>query len=212
MCASPESQRGRPRDPERPGRSPGPSPAKSDAFLSLAEECRRQVQAAIEKAIGPRLRGRVEAADVLQEVLFDGAREFGRYFPDGQPAREEFLAWIRTVIAHRIQILVRHHLRAQRRTADREERLGSSGGASIADPRGRTPSSEIMQGERRGQVEEALQRLPESWRKFVRLVYFEGLDVGEAGDRMGWTRKTTYSTHWKVLDKLGKLLKEEEES
>ncbi len=159
-----------------------------------------------QKALGPRLRGRVETSDVLQEAVSAGAREFGRYFPSGIPSREEFMAWFRAVLHFRVKKLARWHLGAQGRDPGREEPLGSSQGGRVADPLARTPSSLAMERERDLAVEEALAELPEKWRTFVHLVYFEGLRVGEAGRRLGWKPRSTHAAHWKILRKLGRLL------
>jgi RNA polymerase sigma-70 factor, ECF subfamily len=191
----------------KPLERPVAGTSRVGVFLALAEECRPEIEAMARSALGPRLRIRIESSDVLQEALAAGAGEFGRYFPSGTPPRAHFIAWFGAVLRFRAQMLARWHLNAQRRDPQRERRLDSSQGSRFADTEARTASSLAMERERNLAVQEALDQLPEKWRTFVRLVYFEGLRVGEAGRRLDWKPQSAHAVHWKILQRLGNLLR-----
>ncbi len=81
----------------------------------------RRYQARLRRMIGfrldPRLQGRIDSSDVLQDVCLEAWQHLGSYVE--QPDTPFFL-WLRAVATHKIHDLHRHHLGAQMRDARRE--------------------------------------------------------------------------------------------
>src|SRR5215472_7956514 len=68
--------------------------------------------------IDRRMAARVDPSDVVQEALADAARNLSDYIEE-RPL--PFYPWLRQFAWERLLQLHRHHLRAQRRSVDREQ-------------------------------------------------------------------------------------------
>src|SRR5262245_36931439 len=114
--------------------------------------------------LDPRLQGRVDPSDVLQETYLDAALSLPEYLRN--PSLPFFL-WLRLLAGHRLGRLHRQHLGTQRRDAGREISLyhnglpGASSAALAAQLLGREcrPSEEARRAELRLRLQEALNRM-----------------------------------------------------
>src|SRR5207249_4793941 len=110
-----------------------------------------------------RLRGRLDASDVLQEAFLD-VRKKAAEFPVKQMSA---YLWLRLIVAERLLILHRHHLGARRRDAGREVSLGAGGLpnasthslARLLLGRLTSPTRAALRAERRLRLREALDRM-----------------------------------------------------
>lgn len=78
----------------------------------------------------------------------------------------------------------------------------------IADEYARTPEQIVMDGDRQARLLRAMRYLPDREKKLLGLVYYGGLDVKEAGLRLGWSSSSADRHHKEALAKLRGLVGE----
>jgi RNA polymerase sigma-70 factor (ECF subfamily) len=156
-------------------------------LLTHRERLRRMVVLRLD----PRLQGRVDPSDVLQDVCLEAAARLAEYLQ--RPAMPFFL-WLRLTVGQRLAALHRHHLGAEMRDAGREVSLyrnavpGASSAALAAQRLGHDtrPSEAAVRAERKLRVEEALTGLDPLDREVLALRHFEQLSA--AGRVWRWCK------------------------
>src|SRR5437868_2984584 len=88
------------------------------ARQQLLARHRQRLRRMIALRLDRRLAARVDPSDVVQETLAEADRKLGKYLAD-RPL--PFYPWLRQIAVERLAKLHRSHLRADRRSADREE-------------------------------------------------------------------------------------------
>jgi RNA polymerase sigma-70 factor (ECF subfamily) len=137
-----------------------------------------------------RLRGKVDASDVVQEVLLKAY--LGQSQMHGQTEGER-KAWLRMVLANTLADLVRRFLRGGKRNVGREQSLEEAVQESSADlgrwlaDGGASPGEQAVAGEQLLWLAEGLAALPEDQRQAVRLRHLHGRSVGAIAREMGRT-------------------------
>jgi RNA polymerase sigma-70 factor (ECF subfamily) len=184
----------------------------SPALGRLLESYRSYLTVLAGVQIGRRLRGKVDAADAVQEAFLGAFRDF----PQFRGASEaEFLGWLRQVLASVLANLVRHYHGTQQRDVRLERRLTVElDQSSHALDRAliAAQSSPSQQAARREQsviLADALARLPEEWRDLLILRHLEGLTFPEVARRLGRTVDSIKKQWPKALARLRRLLEEE---
>jgi RNA polymerase sigma-70 factor (ECF subfamily) len=161
--------------------------------------------------LDPRLRGRVDPSDVLQETYLDAARRLDDYLRD-RPL--PFFLWLRQLAGTRLAKLNRYHFRAARRDARREVPLFAGGvpGASsvaLADQllaSGSRPSETAARGELRERLLDALEQMDPLDREVLALRHFEQLTNSETARALGLTSGAASKRYVRALEKLRALL------
>lgn len=133
----------------------------------------------------PRLRARIDATDVMQEMYIEAARRFPAYCE--KPGMPLFL-WLRFLALQKLMELHRRHLGTQARDAQREISIdqGPSPEATSAVLAARllgkqtSPSEAAMRLELQMQLEEKLNELEPIDREVLALRHFEQLSNNEA--------------------------------
>src|SRR5262245_55096457 len=157
-----------------------------DLVVRHADRLRRMLLLRLD----PRVRGRVDPSDVLQEAFLDAARGLVEYLR--QPPLPFYL-WLRQLTGTRLAKAHRQHLGVQARDVRREVGLGTAilpgvSSAVLADgllAREARPSEAAMQAELRGRLEQVLDRLEELDREVIALRHFEQLNNAEAACVLG---------------------------
>jgi RNA polymerase sigma-70 factor (ECF subfamily) len=131
------------------------------------------------------LQAKESPSDLVQQTLAEAYRDFPQ-FQGGSEA--EWRAWVRRILLHNLQNLVRYYHR-ERRDVSREvaAHTDSSGPApldGLAAP-GPLPCTRIEQAEQTQLLDEALAELPKDYREVIRLRYELNLPFAEIGSRMG---------------------------
>jgi RNA polymerase sigma-70 factor, ECF subfamily len=156
----------------------------------------------------PRLAGRADPSDVVQEALTAAADRLGEY------ARERplpFYPWLRQFAADRLADLHRRHLYAARRSVSREhaDDLPDGSAAELAARLIDTapgPSEHLRRAERRERVRTALQLLPAADREVLALRFLEELTAGEVAAVLGVTEAAAKKRVFRALARLQPLL------
>ncbi|HKI38059.1 MAG TPA: sigma-70 family RNA polymerase sigma factor [Gemmataceae bacterium] len=137
-----------------------------------------------------RLRGKVDAFDVVQDTLLKAFEH--REQLRGQSAAER-QAWLRQILANTLADTVRRFLAGQKRDVGREQSLDDAVRQSserlqgwLADGRA-PPADEAARNERLLGLAEGLAELPDDQREAVRRKHLHGMPVGEVARQMGKT-------------------------
>ena len=131
--------------------------------------------------IDSRLHARLDASDLVQQTCLSVHKRIEEFQGDDVP---QFLAWLRQVHDHNIQNALRDQLRAGKRNAGREERLGER---ELQRDQA-TPSQIAVQNEETARLSQAIGQLPADEQQVLRLRYLDGRTLEEVSREMGLTR------------------------
>jgi RNA polymerase sigma-70 factor (ECF subfamily) len=154
------------------------------ALARLFDHYRDRLARMVELRMDPRLRSRLDVADVLQEAYLEVARDLDAYLRD---AKLPPLLWLRLHVGRRLTLLHRQHLGTRMRDADREILLyqgalpEASSAALAAMLLGRltSPTQAAQRAEQILRVQEALNALDPIDREILALRHFEQLGRSE---------------------------------
>jgi len=155
--------------------------------------------------IGRRLRGKVDASDVVQEAFLKAHRDFQMFRGTSE---KEWLRWLRQILAMNLAQLVRHYCGTGRRDLGLERRLTvemdqSSNALDRALVAAQSsPSQQAARREQAVLLADALEHLPEAYREVIILSHLEGLGFPEVARRMGRTVDSVKHLWARALDKL----------
>lgn len=174
--------------------------AGDDALLaSLFERYRERLARMVQFRLDPRLVGRIDAEDVLQEAYLEAGKRLQAFRDDVKP----FLVWIRLITQQTMVDLHRKHLGAKMRNAGREIKAPASGtlsGFFVAHIT--SPSGAVMREEIRQQIEAALAAMDEIDREVLLLRHFEELSNKEAADVLGIQENAASNRYVRALGRL----------
>jgi RNA polymerase sigma-70 factor (ECF subfamily) len=173
------------------------------------ESLRRMVRSRLDRAMNRR----VDASDVVQDVLFEASQRLADYLND---PRMPFGLWLRHIAQDRIIDLHRRHRTAARRSLDREQPLAAAGdenhsspdyAARLVDPEP-TPAAASLRKELEGRFLLALEQLEEGDRDLLLMRHFEGLTNGEVAELLGLSPSAAGMRHLRALRRLRVVLGE----
>lgn len=166
--------------------------------------------------LDPRLRGRVDAADVTQEAFVAATQRRAEFF---RQSSQPLFLWLRWMVGNTLQELHRHHLGVQMRDARREARpAGHAGGA---DPDGTHaalvdhltagatgPATRAGRADLKARLDEALGRMSHADREIVALRHYEQLTSAEAAQVLGIEERAASKRYLRALERLKEILAE----
>ncbi len=164
----------------------------------LLEHYRNYLTLLARLQIGPRLRGKVDATDIVQDTFLKAHRDFGEF---RGATEEELLNWLRQILACSLAMVVRHYFGTQRRDIRLECGLDMDQSSQILD-RGlmaddSSPSQQVVRHEQGVLLANALEQLPADYREVILLRHMEGWSFPEIAEQMNrsldsvkklWTR------------------------
>lgn len=157
----------------------------------------------------PRLRGRLDPDDIVQEACVDALRRLPEYLAD-RPM--PFFLWLRFLTGQKLLELERRHLGAKKRAAGNEVVLNTRPAASSADLAARlmghhtSPSLAAIRAERKAHLEDALNRMDPTDREVLVLRHFEQLSNAEAARELGLQESAASKRYLRSLVRLKDLL------
>lgn len=185
-----------------------------DAAERLWARHREPLRRLIGLRLDPALLRRVDASDVVQDVLIEANRRLADYLRG--PALP-FHLWLRQIARDRILDAHRRHRGAGRRSLDREapaagaaafaDRSSLDLAAQLRDP-GPTPMAAAIRIELERRFRLALDQLDEVDREILLLRHFEQLANGEAAAVLGLSEAAAGMRHLRALRRLRALLGE----
>jgi RNA polymerase sigma-70 factor (ECF subfamily) len=154
-----------------------------------------------DRKLPKRIQAKVSASDVVQDALLSAFLAVTRFTPRDKQA---FKRWLLKLLGNRLTDAIRRY-KAAMRDPNREEPY-------VARPDGdETPSRILMAREERAALEAAMDRLPADQGRVLRLLHFEGLTLGQAGERLDRTQDAARKLYSRALANLARLLGREGE-
>jgi RNA polymerase sigma-70 factor (ECF subfamily) len=177
------------------------------ALATLFDQHRDRLRRMVELRMDPRLRGRLDASDVVQVAFVDVARDLPAYLAN--PSLPVLL-WMRLHVGRRMTTLHRQHLGTQMRDAGREISLfqgalpeaSSAALASMLLGRHTSPTEAAQRAEWLLRVQEALNSLDAIDREVLALRHFEQLSRLEAAQVLGITQEAGAKRYFRALKRL----------
>ena len=174
---------------------------------ALFARYRSQLHRMVEFRLDRRLRGRVDASDVLQDAFLDAAKHVDRFLD--QPDLP-LVVWLRIMTTQRLIDLHRRHLGAKKRNAGQDvslnqprqyEATSACIAVQLVDDLP-TPSAEAQLGERIQKLEEILDRMDPMDREVLALRHFEELSNGEVAEILGLSKSAASNRYVRALKRL----------
>jgi RNA polymerase sigma-70 factor (ECF subfamily) len=152
-----------------------------DALGSALEACRRYLLYVARHQLDGGLRAKGGASDLVQETFLEAQQAFDHFQGNSE---EELRAWLRRLLFHRAVKFGRRYRTTQKRLLARETALTTAdrdGGPCAALP---SPSTQLMAHEQAQRLRQALERLPDDYRRVITLRYVEQCPFEEIGRLM----------------------------
>lgn len=161
----------------------------------------------------PRLRARIDAADVVQDAFTEAAKHRADYFR--VPSVPLFL-WLRGVVINKMLEIHRHHLGTRMRDAKRELplnalcRFDDTSAALCAHLTAHltSPSVAAVRLEVKMRLTEALNKMNTTDREVLALRHFEQLTSAEAAHVLGIHERAAAKRYLRALERLKQILSE----
>jgi RNA polymerase sigma-70 factor, ECF subfamily len=179
------------------------------ALADYIEQHRRQLFAFVDRQLGAGLRRKLEPEDILQEVSAEAVKSLPAIdFGDRDP-----FSWLCQIAERKIIDSHRRFFEAQKRDAGRE--IGFGSGTDSARGGGimhllvasmTTPSQAFSRNAKEARMQEAIQQLPEDYRKALQLRYVDGLPSKEIAEKLGKTDAAVRVMLTRSLKKLQDML------
>ena len=188
------------------GAGQGQAAAVNELLDRHREALRNMVQARLDQ----KLARRVDASDVVQDVLLEASQRLADYIRD---PKLPFGLWLRQMAHDRIIDLHRRHRVARRRSLDREQQLPAARGdksslelmAQLRDPE-LTPAAATLRKELHERFVEAIDRLEDEDREILVMRHFEQLTNSQAADLLGLSQPAAGMRHLRALRRLREVL------
>ncbi len=181
------------------------------AVEDLLTRHREAIRRMIDLRLDPAIVQRVDASDVVQEVMLEASRRLQDYLRN--PAMP-FHVWLRHLAKdHLIDAHRRHHL-AKKRGVNREQPLARPAWADqssmdlagqLVDP-DRTPASEAVQQELQKALHQAIANLEDVDREVIWMRHFEQLGNQEVAQALGLTEAAASMRYLRAVRRLRELL------
>jgi RNA polymerase sigma-70 factor (ECF subfamily) len=161
--------------------------------------------------LGDRLRGKVEASDVVQQTLLEAHQKLAQFRGHSDA---ELAAWLRRLLACTLADVLRAHTRARRDVA-REQSLAALEASSarleawLAAEQS-SPSERAARNEQVLHLAEALTTLPEDQRLVVELRHLKGWSLAAIARHLGRTPAAVAGLLHRGLARLRHLLPEKD--
>jgi RNA polymerase sigma-70 factor (ECF subfamily) len=186
-------------------------PGDPERFGALLEAHRARLRRMVAIRLDPRLHGRIDPSDVIQETYLEAAARLAEYLH--KPTMPFFL-WLRFLAGQKLVTLHRHHLGRQMRDADREVslyrgRLPEASSAALAAQllgHETRPSEAAVRAELKVRLQEALNSMDPLDREILALRHFEQLSLAEAAAVLNLTESGACRRHLRALKRLKEIL------
>ena len=169
---------------------------------------RRLIGLRLDRAVGRR----VDASDVVQEVLLKASARLAQYL---QNPIMPFDLWLRQIARDHVIDAHRRHRSSQARSVDREQHAGRGFNdqssldlaQQLRDPE-LTPAAASLRRELEARFRDAIDRMDHDDREIILLRHFERMSNGEAARALGLSEPACGMRHLRALRKLRAVLGE----
>jgi len=179
-------------------------------LAAVFAQYRDRLERMVALRMDPRLRGRLDPADVLQEAYLDASKRLAAYV--ASPEAPVFV-WLRGIAANTLTNLHRRHLAAQARDATREVSLGLGAGSTTSGWLAgqlvgslTSPSQVAIREEMAVQLAAAIDQMDELDREVLLLRHFELLRNHEVAMILGISENAASNRYVRALGRLRDLI------
>jgi RNA polymerase sigma-70 factor (ECF subfamily) len=185
----------------------GDAAAVERLLAQYRESLRRQISLRLDPALAARL----DASDVVQDVLLEAWRRLNTYL---QNPTLPFHAWLRHLCRDHVIDAWRRHRQAQRRSLDREQALARPNladksslelAAQLMDHE-LTPASAAIRQEAQQRLEDALDTLSGEDRRVIWMKHYEHLTNQEMAAELGLTEAASSMRYLRASRRLSALI------
>jgi RNA polymerase sigma-70 factor (ECF subfamily) len=179
------------------------------AINGLLARHRAAIRQMIDRRMDRVVQRRVDASDIVQDVLIEANRRLGDYLAN---PTMPFQLWLRHMARDRLIDAHRRHRVAATRSIDREVPLAATDDGSLDGPVARVPDRELTPAaaatwrELERRFAAAVELLDESDREIVLLRHFEHLSTAEAAEALGLTKPAAGMRYLRAMRRLRGLL------
>lgn len=179
----------------------------SAAANDLLEQHREAIRRAISLRLDPALARRVDASDIVQDVLLEANQRLKEYLKN---PTMPFAVWLRHLAKDRLIDAHRFHRQAQRRSLDKEQHAAPPAWAAdssvqlladLLDPE-RTPASQAIQQEMERKLTAAIAALDDDDREVIWMRHYEGLGNQQVAETLGLTEPAASMRYLRALRRL----------
>ena len=182
-----------------------------EAIVELLARYRSRLRRMVALRLDPRLQGRVDASDVIQEGYLDAIKRLEEYIRDPSVS---FYIWLRFLVGQRVTEYHRRYLSRPGRDVGREVSIyrgampGLGSGALAARLLGKltSPSQAAVRAECKLQLQEALNRMDPIDREVLVLRHYEQMSNGDAAAVFGLEKAAASKRYTRALERLGEIL------
>jgi RNA polymerase sigma-70 factor (ECF subfamily) len=184
-----------------------PDADQTRALLDRLAKHRDPLRRAVELRLDPALARRVDASDIVQDVLVEANRRLRDYLKD--PAMP-FHLWLRHLAKDRLIDAHRFHRKAQRRSLDREQATHPPAWAAESSvqllaqllDQEKTPASAAVQQELERRLRDAVTQLEDADREVILMRHYEGLGNQEVAAALDLTAAAASMRYLRALRRL----------
>ena len=184
------------------------------AINDLMERHRKALRRLVALRMDRQIAGRVDASDIVQDVLVEANRRLADFIDDG---KMPFHLWLRQLAKDRlIDMHRRHH--AQRRNVDREQPIKADGNmdrssmdleGQLSDPQ-LTPAAANIRKEQRGLFWSAIEELNDQDREIILMRHAEHLGNSEVAEALELSPAAAGMRYLRAMRRLRAILKDED--
>lgn len=182
-----------------------------EAWGSVLRAHEERLRRLIAFRLDARMRGRVDAADIVQEVFLEALEHRDRFVTESE---ESLFLWLRGIAANKLLELHRFHLGTQSRNAGREVALApgeasEDSSAALAAQLiawGTRASEAAVRDEVRLRLEQALGQMDAIDREVLVLKHFEQLTSRETARVLGIEERAAAKRYLRALQRLREML------
>ncbi len=185
----------------------------ADAVNELMERHRESLRKMVQMRLDRAVSRRVDASDVIQEVLIEASQRLSDYIRD---AKLPFHLWLRQLTKDHIINMYRRHRGTQKRSVDREEPLAAPAtmdrssfdlAAELRDSE-LTPAAANMRRELEKRFLGALDQLSDDDRDIILMRHYEHLTNSEVAKVLNTSPAAAGMRHLRALRRLRSMLGE----
>jgi RNA polymerase sigma-70 factor (ECF subfamily) len=183
--------------PERQAALDAARRGDAQSLGKLLDSYRPYVRVVVHALRDPRLRGKVDDSDLIQDALLEAHRGFAAFRGE---TTAEFAVWLRRIIVRTAGKAQRHFAGTGKRDPDRERPTDDL--ANLVADSDRSPSASAIRHEEAARMAVALARLPEDMQQVLLGRHVDGLSHAALAERLGRTEQAVRMLYVRAVRRL----------
>jgi len=178
-----------------------------DALAEVYQRHYLRLRRIVELLLDKRLRGRVDAEDVLQEGYIKASQRINKFIDSHE---NSLLLWLKLNVKQTLYDVHRRHLAAEIRSARRDVPLTIQTGSGVRlqpiEGHEPTPSTIVTRRETAAQLAWAMKLLKPFDRRILQLRHIDQMPNQEVATQLGISEKAASMRYTRALHRLGRIL------